>query len=81
MKTILKIHARKKNLNIFHWGFQCPHIALHNGSSYDYHSIIKELPETLEKQFTYLGEKTEIMKKDIVGFFWLLHRISMDMCC
>ena len=73
MKTILKIHARKKYVNIFHQGFQCPHIAFHNGSSYDYHFIIKELPEKLEKQCTCLGENTEIMEKDTVGSFWLLH--------
>ena len=27
-------------------------IAFHNGSSYDYHFIIKELAEEFEKQFT-----------------------------
>ena len=71
----------KKVPNVFHQGFQCPHIVFHNGTSYDYHFIIKEWPENLEKQFTCLGENTEIMKKDIVDSFWLLHRISMDMCC
>ena len=34
-------------------------IAFHNGSSYDYHCIIKELAEELKKQFTCLGENTE----------------------
>ena len=28
------------------------HIVFHNGSNYDYHFIIKELAEKLEKQFT-----------------------------
>ena len=31
----------------------------HNGSSYDYHFIIKELPEEFERQFECLGENTE----------------------
>ena len=33
--------------------------AFHNGSSYDYHFIMKELSEQFKKQFTYLGENTE----------------------
>ena len=35
------------------------HIAFHNGSTYDYHFIIKELVEEFKKQFTCLGEDTE----------------------
>ena len=35
------------------------HIVFHNGSNYDYHFIIKELPEEFNKQFTCLGENTE----------------------
>ena len=31
----------------------------HNGSTYDYHFIIKELAEELEGQFECAGEKTE----------------------
>ena len=31
----------------------------HNGPSYDYHFIIKELREEFNKQFPCLGEKTE----------------------
>ena len=31
----------------------------HNGSSYDYHFIIKELVKELKKQFTCLGENTK----------------------
>ena len=31
----------------------------HNGSSYDYHFIIKELEDELEKQFTSSGKSTE----------------------
>ena len=31
----------------------------HNGSTYDYHFIIKELAEESEGQFEYLGENTE----------------------
>ena len=34
-------------------------IAFHNGSNYDYHFIIKELPKDFEKQFTCLGENNE----------------------
>ena len=34
-------------------------IVFHNGSNYDYHSIIKELAETFKKQFTSLGENAE----------------------
>ena len=34
-------------------------IVSRNGYSYDYHSIIKELPEEFEKQFNCLGENTK----------------------
>ena len=34
-------------------------IALHNGSSYDYRFVIKELAEEFKKQFTCLGENNE----------------------
>ena len=34
-------------------------VAFHNGSKYDDHFIIKELPEGFKKQFTCLGENTE----------------------
>ena len=34
-------------------------IALHNGSNHNYHFIMKELVEVLQKQFTCLGENTE----------------------
>ena len=34
-------------------------LVFHNESNYDYHFIIKELMEELEKQFTCLGENTE----------------------
>ena len=34
-------------------------IAFCNGSNFDYHFIIKELPEEFKKQFTCLGENTE----------------------
>ena len=34
-------------------------IVYHNGSNYDYDSIIKELAEQFEGQFTCLGEGTE----------------------
>ena len=32
---------------------------IHNGSLYDYHFIIKQLPEELKGQFKCLGENTE----------------------
>ena len=34
-------------------------VVFHNGSTYDYHFIIKELAEEFEGQFEYLGENTE----------------------
>ena len=34
-------------------------VAFHNGSSYDYHFIIKELAEEFQKQFICLGQNTE----------------------
>ena len=37
-------------------------VASHNGSSYDYHFIIKELANKVEGQFECLGESTENYK-------------------
>ena len=34
-------------------------VVFHNGSTYDYHFIIKELAEEFKEQFEYLGENTE----------------------
>ena len=34
-------------------------VKIHNGSTYDYHFIIKELAEEFKGQFEYLGENTE----------------------
>ena len=34
-------------------------MVFHNGSTYDYHFIIKDLPEEFEGQFECLGENTE----------------------
>ena len=34
-------------------------IVFHNGSTYDYHFIIKQLAEDFKGQFEYLGENTE----------------------
>ena len=34
-------------------------VVFHNGSSYNYNFIIKELAEEFKKQFTSLGENTE----------------------
>ena len=34
-------------------------VVFHNGSTYDYHFIIKELAEEFEGEFEYLGENTE----------------------
>ena len=34
-------------------------VVFHNGSTYDYHFINKQLPEVFEGQFEYLGENTE----------------------
>ena len=38
-------------------------VAFHNGSSYDYHFIIKELTNEFEGESEYLGENTEKYKK------------------
>ena len=35
-------------------------VKIHNGSTYDYHFIIKELAEEFKSQFECLGENTEI---------------------
>ena len=37
-------------------------IVFHNQSKYDYHFVIKELPEEFEGQFGCLGENTEKKK-------------------
>ena len=34
-------------------------VVFHNGSTYDYHFIIKELAKEFEEQFECLGENTE----------------------
>ena len=34
-------------------------VVFHNGSTYDYHFIIKQVAEELEGQFECLGENTE----------------------
>ena len=34
-------------------------MVFHNGSTYDYHFIIKELAEEFEREFECLGENTE----------------------
>ena len=34
-------------------------IVFHNGCNYDYHFMIKELPEEFKKQFTFIGENIE----------------------
>ena len=34
-------------------------LVFHNGTNYDYHFIIKELPEEFKKHFPCLGENTE----------------------
>ena len=34
-------------------------LKIHNGSTYDYHFLIKELTEEFKGQFECLGEKTE----------------------
>ena len=38
-------------------------VVFHNGSSYDYHFIIKELTNEFERESEYLGENTEKYKK------------------
>ena len=37
-------------------------VIFHNGSNYDYHFIIKELPNEFDGQFECLGENTEKYK-------------------
>ena len=46
------------------WNLKCSvsktiSITFHNGSNYDYHLILKELAEKIEKQFTCLGKNTD----------------------
>ena len=48
-------------------------VEFHNGSTYDYHFIIRELAKEFEGEFEYLGENTEKyitfsvpIKKDII---------------
>ena len=51
--------------NIFNLRYKTPKeipVVFHNGSTYDYHFIIKELAKEFEGQFECLGENTE---KDI----------------
>ena len=48
--------------SIFNLKYSVPRkipIVFHNGSNYNYHFIVKELPKELKKQFIYLGENTE----------------------
>ena len=45
--------------SICNFKYSVPKEVFHNGFSYDYHFIIKELAEEFEEQFTYLGENTE----------------------
>ena len=48
------------------------HVVFHNGSTYDYHFIIKELAEEFEGQFECLGENTEILNfvtKTLINLF------------
>ena len=48
--------------NIFNLKYKIPKeipVVFHNGSTYDYHFIIKELAEEFERQFECLGEITE----------------------
>ena len=40
-------------------------IVFHNESNYDYHFIIKEVTEEFEKQFTWLGENTVSIEKEV----------------
>ena len=55
MKMQISVTFVNKNLKIIIVYLKKITIAFHNGSSYDYHFIIKELAEEFEKQFT-LGE-------------------------
>ena len=48
--------------SIFNLNYKVPKIIpvkIHNGSTYDYHFIIKELAEEFNGQFECLGENTE----------------------
>ena len=48
--------------NIHHLKYKTPKkipVVFHNGSTYDYHFIIKELAEEFERNFEFLGENTE----------------------
>ena len=48
--------------NICNWRYKIPKeipVVFHNGSTYDYHYIIKELVKKFKGNFEYLGENTE----------------------
>ena len=48
--------------NIFHLRYTVPKkipIVIHNGSTYDYHFVIKKLVKEFEGEFECLGENTE----------------------
>ena len=51
-KSFVMIKIKKKYPN------KIP-LKIHNGSTYDYHFLIKELTEEFKGQFECLGEKTE----------------------
>ena len=58
------------------------YIYLSNGSNYEYHFIIKELPEKIKKQITSLGENTAKYINFIAPIEKWLTRIGrkIDMC-
>ena len=50
-------------------------VVSHNGSAYDWHFIIKHLPDEFEGQFRYLGENTE---KDISFSLPIIKEVAND---
>ena len=58
-------------------------VVFHNGSNYDYHFIIKELPDEFEKKFKCLGENTEKYKTFSVPIEKEVSEIDRDgnKCC
>ena len=60
-------------------------IVFYNGSSYDYHFIIKELAKEFKKQFTCLGENTEkymtftiLIEKEVTKIAKIWEKISKN---
>ena len=76
--------------NIYNLRYQSPKeipVVFHNGSTYDYHFIINELPKEFDDQFECLGENTEkyitfsVPKKKLSSLVkYLSERLHSEKC-